>query len=106
MDYVGQNWEKKHVCRGPRGAVVPSLGCLMRTRLILMLMVFVLSGRSVWVAGENQSAGKTDFNHDIRPLLAAACFTCHGPDENKREADLRLDVQEWLRVSQQPVIRF
>ena len=80
----------------------------MRTRLILMLMVFVLSGRSAWVGGEEQSAGKTDFNHDIRPLLAAACFTCHGPDENKREADLRLDVPEGfagLSTSDTPILK-
>ncbi len=35
-----------------------------------------------------------DFNKDIRPLFAAKCFACHGPDENHREADLRLDDRE------------
>ena len=32
------------------------------------------------------------YNRDIRPLLADRCFACHGPDEAKREAKLRLDV--------------
>ena len=41
-------------------------------------------------------ADKIDYNFHVRPILSDKCFFCHGPDANKREADLRLDTEEGL----------
>ena len=58
-----------------------------------------LAGHCLWVCPRPAVAGTAtpapvDFNRDIRSILSDRCYTCHGPDENKRKAGLRLDRQE------------
>lgn len=39
------------------------------------------------------AASEPDFSRDVLPILSKHCFSCHGPDESHREANLRLDVE-------------
>ncbi len=57
----------------------------------------VVCGLLVLVSGSLVSKSQADpinFNRDIRPILSDRCFHCHGPSEENREADLRLDVSD------------
>lgn len=40
------------------------------------------------------ACGKIDFNSQIKSLISNKCVACHGPDEEHREAGLRLDTFE------------
>lgn len=53
------------------------------SRLFPFLFLF-----SILLAGK---LAAVDFSRQIRPILSENCFFCHGPDEAKREAGLRLD---------------
>ena len=70
---------------------------------LLCLALVMLTCHSLR-ADEVPSADEVSFSRDIQPLLANTCYTCHGPDEGTREADLRLDSRETVVASGDGVV--
>lgn len=62
--------------------------------LLAVVLVWKMAGshsRQTTVA----AAQRLDFNQDVQPILAANCFSCHGPDPEMRKGGLRLDLGEY-----------
>jgi len=63
------------------------------TRLGLLLALAV-GAYIIWYTPKRSSSDhEISFNQDVQPILATKCYPCHGPDDAKREADLRLDLK-------------
>lgn len=64
-------------------------------------ILFAIALAVVWYAcsteGWNTDAvpEEISYNFHVRPILSDKCFACHGPDAGKRQADLRLDIEEF-----------
>lgn len=73
----------------------------MSSRIAIVQLVVLASLSGLWSCGQKDSnsielanSDQISYNFHIRPILSDKCFACHGPDANKREADLRLDTEE------------
>jgi hypothetical protein len=65
----------------------------MAGRLSSVSTFALLTSVSVFAAQGGESE-RVQYGRDIQPILAQACFNCHGPDAAQREARLRLDERE------------
>ncbi|MBS1532592.1 MAG: PSD1 domain-containing protein [Bacteroidetes bacterium] len=74
----------------------------MRLRAFCLLLcgAGVMTGIGACHSSSEKSIASEDipdvvsYNYNIRPILSDKCFKCHGPDANKRKANLRLDIPE------------
>jgi len=77
-------------CLNPEGAAgILAESCSSMILRCLFLFPFATSNAADLLLPE-----KPQYNRDVRPILADACFRCHGFDKNTREADRRLDTRE------------
>ena len=63
---------------------------MSRLLLVISAGAGLLLATSVVLADD----APVNFQFQVRPLLANSCYTCHGPDDSHREAELRLDVRD------------
>ena len=62
-----------------------------------LLMAFPIFLFSALVSGLALAEDEVSYALDVRKIIATNCFECHGPDEDARKADLRLDTEEGPR---------
>lgn len=78
----------------PNSLFLKGLAGLLLTLFIVAIVFYFQKGKVDNGSDTATLPDKVDFNYHVRPILSDRCYACHGPDANKREAGLRLDVEK------------
>ncbi len=66
----------------------------LRSRPVARAACLLACWTTALLAAAPKATTSIDYNRQIRPIFSENCYACHGPDENKRMAGLRLDQKE------------
>ncbi|MXZ05636.1 MAG: DUF1553 domain-containing protein [Rhodothermaceae bacterium] len=67
-----------------------SVSILRSSWLVILLLLAACNQSST---GPSTLPATVDYNWHIKPVLSDRCYKCHGPDDQVRKAELRLDTQ-------------
>lgn len=88
---------KKEIFKNLSYFLIPFMGIILVKNYFSKPNLVEVSGKDQKLQINNTFSDSeinlVDFNFDVKPILSDKCYTCHGPDDKARKANLRLDTE-------------
>ena len=89
---------KKEIFKNLSYFLIPFIGIILVKNYFSKPNLVEVSGKDQKLQINNtfsySQINLVDFNFDVKPILSDKCYTCHGPDDKARKANLRLDNED------------